>query len=53
MAGNAGEPTTGRPPTGHDRSRKPDDEEDDEDDPVEKMLKKAGCLEEHYQVQVS
>lgn len=29
-------------------------EEDDEfDDPVERMLKKTGCLEKHYSVQVS
>ena len=25
---------------------------DDTDDPVEKMLKKSGCLELHYKVQV-
>ena len=33
----------------HNRSAKHDD--DDEDDPVDKMLKKAGCLEQHYKVQ--
>lgn len=26
---------------------------DNEDDPVETMLKKAGCLDLHYKVQVS
>lgn len=26
---------------------------DDEDDPVENMLKKSGCLELHYKVQVN
>ena len=25
--------------------------EEDEDDPVDKMLKKAGCLEKHYNIQ--
>ena len=35
---------------GHDRSRKIDD--DDEEDPVENMMKKTGCLEKHYIVQV-
>ena len=34
---------------GHDRSRKIDD---DEEDPVENMMKKTGCLEKHYIVQV-
>ena len=30
-----------------------DGEEDDEfDDPVERMLKRTGCLEKHYSVQV-
>ena len=32
----------------HNRAAKHDD---DEDDPVDKMLKKAGCLEKHYKVQ--
>lgn len=32
----------------HNRVRPADD---DEDDPVEKMLKKSGCLELHYAVQ--
>ena len=32
----------------HKRAAKHDD---DEDDPVDKMLKKAGCLEKHYKVQ--
>ena len=32
----------------HNRAAKPDE---DEDDPVDKMLKKAGCLEKHYKVQ--
>ena len=31
----------------HDRSRA-----DDDDDPVETMIKKTGCLEHHYKVQV-
>jgi len=34
----------------HDRTKRYD--EDDDDDPVEKMLKKSGCLELHYAVQV-
>ncbi|KAL3874988.1 hypothetical protein ACJMK2_037933 [Sinanodonta woodiana] len=34
--------------TGHIRRTQPND---DEDDPVEKMLKKSGCLELHYAVQ--
>ena len=34
----------------HDRSRKV--LEDDEEDPVENMIKKTGCLELHYKVQV-
>ncbi|KAF2364805.1 hypothetical protein FHG87_004432 [Trinorchestia longiramus] len=33
----------------HNRDVKPSEEEDD---PVEKMLKKAGCLEQHYSVQL-
>ncbi|XP_046545298.1 cytochrome c oxidase assembly factor 4 homolog, mitochondrial-like [Haliotis rubra] len=37
-------------PTGHDRSRRPSEEEE-EDDPVETMLKKTGCAELHYAVQ--
>ena len=38
---------------GHDRSRKIDDDDDDEEeDPVENMMKKTGCLEKHYIVQV-
>lgn len=37
-------------PAGHDRSRRPNDEE--EDDPVEAMLKRTGCAELHYAVQV-
>ena len=34
----------------HDRSRKVLD--DEEEDPVENMIKKTGCLELHYKVQV-
>ena len=38
------------PRMGHDRSKQmPLD--DDEDDPVDKMIKKTGCLEKHYKVQ--
>lgn len=29
------------------------EEEDEFEDPVERMLKKTGCLEKHYSVQVS
>ncbi|KAL5008549.1 hypothetical protein ScPMuIL_014130 [Solemya velum] len=36
-------------PMGHDRTRRP--AEDDDDDPVEKMLNKSGCGELHYAVQ--
>ncbi|XP_013777141.1 cytochrome c oxidase assembly factor 4 homolog, mitochondrial-like [Limulus polyphemus] len=38
---------------GHDRTRRPqlNIEDEEEDDPVEKMLKKTGCLELHYAVQ--
>ena len=36
----------------HDRSR-PQKKDDDEEDPLEKMLEKTGCLEQHYAVQVS
>ncbi len=35
---------------GHDRSRKEVD--DEEEDPVENMMKKTGCLEKHWTVQV-
>lgn len=31
---------------------KPREKEAEEDDPVESMLKKTGCLELHYKVQV-
>lgn len=31
---------------------KPSPTHDDVEDPVEKMLKKTGCMELHYQVQV-
>ena len=34
----------------HDRSRRPQSE--DEEDPVENMIKKTGCIELHYAVQV-
>lgn len=34
----------------HDRSRKQTEEE--EEDPVEKMIMKTGCIEQHYKVQV-
>ena len=37
-------------PWGQNRSRKTT--EDDEEDPVEAMMKKTGCLEKHYTVQV-
>lgn len=30
-----------------------EEEEDEFEDPVERMLKKTGCLEKHYSVQVS
>ncbi|XP_040005748.1 cytochrome c oxidase assembly factor 4 homolog, mitochondrial [Xiphias gladius] len=33
-------------PSPHDRSRK-----DDEDDPVERMISRTGCAEQHYAVQ--
>ena len=33
----------------HNRSKKIEDEEDD--DHVDQMLKKAGCLEQHYNIQ--
>lgn len=33
----------------HDRSRKQTEEE--EEDPVEKMIMKTGCIEQHYKVQ--
>ena len=36
----------------HDRSIKKHTQEDEDDDPVECMLRKAGCLEQHYSVQV-
>ena len=42
-------------PKAHDRSRKSKDDVDDDDeemDHVEKMLKKAGCLEQHYAISV-
>ncbi len=29
-----------------------DDDDDDEEDPVDKMIKKTGCLEKHWDVQV-
>ncbi len=35
---------------GHDWSSKPKAEE--EDDPVENMIKKTGCIELHYKIQV-
>ena len=38
-------------PMGHDRTRK-EKQEDEEEDPVETMLKKTGCIEKHYAVQV-
>ena len=31
---------------------KPSEDEDEEDDPVIKMIRKTGCLELHYDVQV-
>ena len=37
---------------GHDRSRPTRTVDEDDDDPVETMIKKTGCLEEHYAVQV-
>ncbi|XP_033741000.1 cytochrome c oxidase assembly factor 4 homolog, mitochondrial-like [Pecten maximus] len=44
--------THGATMPGHDRSKRPTkSEEDDDDDPVEKLLKKAGCLDQHYAVQ--
>ena len=37
----------------HDRTRKTtDDDDDDEIDPVEEMIKKTGCLDKHWAVQV-
>lgn len=39
----------------HNRSRqvkKHDDADDDEEDPVDKMMEKIGCGEQHYQVQL-
>lgn len=38
----------------HDWSRKKhsDENEEEEDDPVDSMIKKTGCLELHYKVQV-
>ena len=38
-------------PMSHDRSRK--SEVDEEEDPVEAMIKKTGCIEKHYKVQVN
>ena len=38
-------------PMGHDRTRK-QVEEDEEEDPVEKMIKKTGCIDLHYKTQV-
>ncbi|KAJ8044794.1 hypothetical protein HOLleu_07650 [Holothuria leucospilota] len=35
------------------RKKKGDDDDKDEDDPVESMIKKTGCLELHYKVQIS
>ena len=36
----------------HDRSARIQKHDDDDDeDPMDKMLKKAGCLEKHYEVQ--
>jgi len=31
---------------------KRDDDDDDEEDPVDKMMEKLGCAEQHYQVQL-
>lgn len=38
----------------HDWSKKKhsDENEEEEDDPVDSMIKKTGCLELHYKVQV-
>ena len=38
-------------PMGHDWTRKAKSEEEEED-PVESMIKKTGCIEKHYAVQV-
>ncbi len=36
----------------HGRTRRPREvEEEEDDDPVERMLKRSGCLELHYKVQ--
>lgn len=40
-------------PMGHDRSRKQPDDDDDEIDPFDLMLKKTGCADQHYAVQVN
>lgn len=37
--------------SGHNRTTKSLDDNED-DDPVERMLRKAGCLEQHYSIQV-
>ena len=39
-------------PMGHDWKRKETSEEEEEEDPVETMIKKTGCIEKHYAVQV-
>jgi len=35
----------------YERKKKSDDDEEDEVDPVEEMVKKTGCLQQHYDVQ--
>ena len=45
--------STSSPFGGHDRSRPKPPEDDEEEDPVEKAIKKTGCLELHYKVQVN
>ena len=36
----------------HNISPRPTDDDDEDDDPVTKMIKKTGCLNLHYDVQV-
>ena len=38
---------------GHDRSPRTKPTDDEEEDPLETMLKKTGCIDLHYKVQVA
>ena len=37
----------------HNRTKPVKTDYDEDEDPVEQMIKKTGCLEKHYDVQVS